>query len=198
MTYVLLPNAGQSLGQTRAQIRTNFQIIQTAFAVDHVDFNNIDAGKHKIIHFVTQAGNPVAVAGVGQLYTKTITGDQQLFYESGGGVVSKLSPMPILPVAAVNFQGRSPANGPCVLNYQTNVSNVQRIAKGFYRIDFATALPTANYYPTAIARRSLSVDASVSQLAGGSSLTVNNFTVNFLDSSLNDVDPQIGIVMVFQ
>jgi hypothetical protein len=66
-------------------------------AVDHVGFNfntispSIGGGNHKVIHFQTQGSNPVTVTGVGQEYTRTVTGDQQLFYKSGNGNVYQLT-----------------------------------------------------------------------------------------------------------
>jgi hypothetical protein len=48
-------------------------------------------GNHTIIHFVNQSGDPSPISSVGQLYTKTLSGDVALYYESGGGVVQLLT-----------------------------------------------------------------------------------------------------------
>lgn len=37
MTYVPCPNSGQSLGQTRDQMRTNTDLLKQSLAVNHVD-----------------------------------------------------------------------------------------------------------------------------------------------------------------
>lgn len=86
-----IPTVGQSLGASRPLILNNFNLIQTAFAVDHVDFNLSPLGYHKVIHFNTNSGNPAVVPLVGQLYTKTVSGDQQLFFKTGSNGVSQLT-----------------------------------------------------------------------------------------------------------
>lgn len=102
------PPDGTSLGQTKTTIRDNLDGTFLTLAVDHINNNGLPgakpAGYHKVIHMVPQAGNPVAVAGYGQLYARTITSvnnDQALFYETGGGRIAQLT-MNINPVAADN------------------------------------------------------------------------------------------------
>ncbi len=94
-----IPLATQSLGQTRQSIVDNMAILRSTLAVDHVDVNSSPNGYHKVIHYQNQAANPSTVAGVGQLYTRTLNSDQQLVFKSGGGVVTQLTG-PNAPLAA--------------------------------------------------------------------------------------------------
>lgn len=48
-----MPNAGQSLGATRDQIRNNILDIKNSLAVNHVDLDNgADTGKHLMTNFI--------------------------------------------------------------------------------------------------------------------------------------------------
>ncbi len=52
---------------------------------------NANDGYHKVIHFVTQGGNPGVVATAGQLYTKTQNAANELFYMNNAGTVTQLT-----------------------------------------------------------------------------------------------------------
>jgi hypothetical protein len=57
----ILPNSGQSLGQTRDDIKNNFTYINTGFLADHVELNSGgNSGKHKAVHFINQTNAPTA------------------------------------------------------------------------------------------------------------------------------------------
>lgn len=82
-----------SVDQPNMKINTNS--IKSIIGTDHLTFgtatgSQID-GYHKVIHFANQPGDPAAIIGTGQEYTKTITGDQQLFYRSGSGTITQLT-----------------------------------------------------------------------------------------------------------
>lgn len=82
MTYTLLPNSGQSLGETRAPIRTNFDLLQQDLDKNHVSINDADRGKHKYVELKNQATIPAGLtAGEYTLYSKTsaVTARNQLF-----------------------------------------------------------------------------------------------------------------------
>lgn len=70
MTYTLLPNSGQSLGQTRAAIRTNFQLIQTAQDTNHVALGVAGQGKHKFLQMPEQGSAPTTAVNEGGFYSK--------------------------------------------------------------------------------------------------------------------------------
>jgi len=60
-----IPQANQTLSITQPLILNNFNAINTAFAVDHVNFNDAGAGKHNKITFPVQV-LPIVIA-VGDL-----------------------------------------------------------------------------------------------------------------------------------
>ena len=88
MTYTLLPNSGQSLGQTRSSIRTNFSLIQTAQNTNHVAIDGSGAGKHKFLQMPEQGSAPATAANEAGFYAKVGTNPAQsnLFFrgESSG------------------------------------------------------------------------------------------------------------------
>lgn len=57
-----IPQANQTLAITQPLILNNFNAINTAFAVDHVNFNDPGQGKHNKITFPVQAVVPVFAA----------------------------------------------------------------------------------------------------------------------------------------
>lgn len=96
MTYTAnIPFDGQTLGNSKSQVRGNFTNYFNLISVDHNAPNATNQGYHKVIHFSNQGGDPATIAGVGQVYTKTVTdaygSGPQLFYRSGGGGVSQLT-----------------------------------------------------------------------------------------------------------
>lgn len=84
MTYIVLPDSGQTLGVSRPKINTNFSLIQSVFDLNHVTFNNSGAGKHRMMQMpVVQAASPGTAAGEIALYTKTaaVTAKPELFWQ---------------------------------------------------------------------------------------------------------------------
>jgi hypothetical protein len=87
MTFTLVPNSGQSLGQTRDAIRTNFSVLQTTIDQNHVDLNLANKGKHYVIQMPVTASIPVAplppgglVANEANIYAKTSSAASQIFF----------------------------------------------------------------------------------------------------------------------
>lgn len=87
MTYTSLPNTGQSLGQTRAAIKNNFDLIKTTVDQNHVDFDLSGAGKHNVIQMPVTGSIPVnpippggLVAGDANVYSKTANAASQIFF----------------------------------------------------------------------------------------------------------------------
>jgi hypothetical protein len=86
MALINVPLAGESLGQTRVPIQTNFITIGTAFAIDHVDYNTAGQGKHNKVTLPVQAVDPVLVANDIAIYSKVNGANvSQLFFERAGG-----------------------------------------------------------------------------------------------------------------
>jgi hypothetical protein len=65
-----VPLSGQTLGQTQAPINQNFSVIDTAFQVDHEDYNTTNQGAHNRISFLTQSPVPAPQAGIVQMYAQ--------------------------------------------------------------------------------------------------------------------------------
>jgi len=85
------PKNGTSLGSSKVPIRNNIDGTFLTLSVDHQNANEANPGYHTDIHMVPEASNPAAVPGIGQLYSNTVGSDQQLFYESGLGVISQIT-----------------------------------------------------------------------------------------------------------
>lgn len=68
-----VPLSGQSLGVTRVPINQNFSVIDTAFSVDHVDYNDPNQGKHDKVTMPVQAASPTSGAGEVVLFSRTST-----------------------------------------------------------------------------------------------------------------------------
>lgn len=97
------PPDGSSLGQTKTTIRNNLDGTFLTLGVDHINNNGQPgakpAGYHNVTHWVPQGADPVTVPGYGQGYSKTVSGDQQLFWKSGNGVVQQITSS-VAPVIA--------------------------------------------------------------------------------------------------
>lgn len=76
-----VPLAGQTLAQTRDPIRNNFNSINTAFNVNHVDFGLADQGKHKWVTLINQAASPAFGASETGLFNaiSVLTNVQETF-----------------------------------------------------------------------------------------------------------------------
>ena len=74
-----VPLAGQTLAVTRAPINQNFTTINTAFAVNHVEYGLGDQGKHKFLQFPQQAAAPTTSPTELALYVKGVAGNPQMF-----------------------------------------------------------------------------------------------------------------------
>ena len=136
-----IPASGNNPSADQPTMLANNVATQGIIAVDHVGYNMPDGGYHTIIHQVPYVPtmlnpDPAPTSGFGQIYQKTISGDQQLFYESGNGVISQISPA-ILIRASIAFTGNGIAIG-TPFNCTVGGTNP-------YTITFTTTLPTTNY-----------------------------------------------------
>lgn len=86
-----IPNGPNNPSADQPNMRTNTNSIFLWTDVDHIGFEADNGGYHSVIHQPPKNGDPGAIVGIGQTYTKTISGDQQLFYESGGGIITQLT-----------------------------------------------------------------------------------------------------------
>jgi hypothetical protein len=122
-----VPNAPNDPSDDQPQMLINTVSIGNLIAVDHVGFNNANGGYHTVIHQGNAPSNmdPGKIADIGQLYVKTITFnsvmDQQLFFESGNGIISQLT-TGITPLVAAN--GYSYIAGGVIVQWgQTTANN---------------------------------------------------------------------------
>ncbi len=70
LAYNDTPLSTDQINQTQAPIRTNFLNIRTLLGVNHVDFADVDNGKHKFVTFPLQVAAPVFLAGEVGLYNQ--------------------------------------------------------------------------------------------------------------------------------
>lgn len=183
-TYVPgYPPDGSSLGQTKATIRNNLDGTFQTLAVDHINNNgqpgSKPAGYHKVIHVVPQASNPGAVAGYGQLFSKTInsyTSDQALFWETGAGLVQQLT-VNVTPSATTS--GYSFLPGGIIIQWGQSTSGT-----GTQPISFPIVFPNAcfNVQITQTSTDFISTPASVKYSSGFSN---SGFTFLYKGSSIN-------------
>lgn len=81
-----VPLPGQTLAQTRDPINQNFATINTAFLVNHAEYNTADQGKHTTVTFPQLAGSP-AVPGATEInfFSKALAGTPQVYAQRASG-----------------------------------------------------------------------------------------------------------------
>jgi hypothetical protein len=82
-----VPLTGQTLNATRVPINQNFSVIDTAFQVDHIDYNIAGQGQHNKVSFPVQNPIPAPQAGIVQLYSvlSAITNEPELVFTHQAG-----------------------------------------------------------------------------------------------------------------
>jgi hypothetical protein len=92
-----VPQTGQTLGATRNSIQTNFSTVDTAFTVDHVQYNDGSGGqgKHKKVTFPVQSPAPSFSAGEVGLYNflNPLTAKNELYLHRITGASTSNIPM---------------------------------------------------------------------------------------------------------
>ena len=144
MPYQLVPNAGESLLDTRDVIRENFNIITTAQSVNHFVYGHADQGKHKFLQMPEQLSAPATGVNEGGVYTKVSNTTTRLFFrDEGSGSEVQLNPS-----ALVSFPAFGQAIGDVVPQYSYNImpiTGVKKTAVGKYTITFKNNLASAFY-----------------------------------------------------
>ena len=86
-----VPLAGQTLLATRNPINQNFATINTGFAVNHIEYNLADQGKHKFLQMPEQIAAPAVAANEAGLYAAigALSGVTELSFrrENNGAVI---------------------------------------------------------------------------------------------------------------
>lgn len=81
-----IPASGQTLGNSRLQVVNNFSSLRTTISnatkPNHIDVNNVGAGKHIFVQIPTQSPSAanLPLNGEGGLITQNIGGSSELFY----------------------------------------------------------------------------------------------------------------------
>lgn len=94
-----VPVPGQSLGASRDLINQNFSVIDTAFTVNHVPYNDGSGlqGKHKVVQFPVQSAIPSLTVGDITMYNKLPaspypqTGVNELFIVKADGTTTPIT-----------------------------------------------------------------------------------------------------------
>jgi hypothetical protein len=100
-----VPAAANNPSNDQNPMRVNNVSNAAIWNVDHFGFGLNEGGWHNIIHLPAQLADPAPATSpvnAGQLYTKTVSGDLELFYESSGGIISQLTATGITPTPGVN------------------------------------------------------------------------------------------------
>lgn len=148
MTFTLVPNSGQSLGQTRIPINTNFSVIQTAQDVNHVALNSVGAGKHKFLQMPNQGTPPTTAANESGIfaYLDPVNADSEVYFrrENKTGAfaaITKDLPITSIPITAAGVFNSTGS----LLGRSFNMAAATRNSLGVFTINFTQALPTTNY-----------------------------------------------------
>ena len=90
MALIVTPNTGQNLNQTLIPIQTNFGTIDTAFAVNHIDYGTTGQGKHILVTMPVNASPTPTLSGEMSLFTQLVSGTPQMFIQqqTGGAVIN--------------------------------------------------------------------------------------------------------------
>ncbi len=86
-----VPNGPNDPADDQPLMLTNTSSINALIAVNHVGFNAANGGIHNIVQFQNQGSTDPAPAAFGQVYTKTVGADVQLFYESALGIIEQIT-----------------------------------------------------------------------------------------------------------
>lgn len=137
MVYSLIPNAGQSLGQTRDGIKENFTTLQTAFNVDHVDLDASGQGFHAKVNFPEGSAPSVATGSV-VMYAKDTNSRPTIWMrqENNGTEIQLSGPDP-----TVSTNGKTFLPGGLLL--QWGAASI--VPNGSNTITFPTAFSSGPY-----------------------------------------------------
>lgn len=200
-------NAQENIDVSQPKVTTNFQQLNTLFAIDHYAYNDSTAslrGKHKAVRLVEQAADPSTAADELAVYSKEISGATEIVWRApSDGTVYQMTSAGALftgikPVAAVNWQD---ANLP-TLGSQLNVASVSLATvsgREIYTITFTSALSTANIFWSV--QGFASSGACYGRVAQGSYATrvnTSQIQVEFVDGSNNPVNPIGASVVIWE
>jgi hypothetical protein len=83
MTYTPdVPVTGQTLGNSKPLINSNFMLIPQLIAVNHISFGQPGVGKHNLVSFYSQGSDQATGATDVAAYSKTAGGNTQLYFRA--------------------------------------------------------------------------------------------------------------------
>lgn len=87
-----IPAASDILQVSQGDLQQNFQSLAPAFNENHVNLNSAGAGKHSVVDFSQQSGDPATDATDYAIYSKLVSGALELFARKpSSGTVYQLS-----------------------------------------------------------------------------------------------------------
>lgn len=166
-----IPQPTQSLGQTWSPIQANFNAIQAAWVINHVDYNSLNplAGKHNLVTMPEQAADPVTLADEMAIYTKDVNGISQLFIApEAAGVVRNITGAYYTPALPWALGSKGYTTLPSGLFLQFGYNTIT----GTGPIAFPIAFPNACF----IVQTTISIDTNI--IMSVNTITAANFTIN--------------------
>lgn len=169
-----IPQGSDNPSTSQGQILNNFQAINTAFNLNHGNFNDADQGKHDLIDLVRQTLPKAANATEGLLFSALVNGASELYYAKDGA-------------NGVQFTGLQPSTGGGTgTSYSWDFAIGLSIRFGSVShtgtattITFDTAFPNSAY----VVLISPQGSAALETASNVQSLTTANFSINTVSSS---------------
>lgn len=137
-----VPQSAQTLGQTQSLIQANFATIDTAFTVNHVQYNDGSGnqGKHAFVQFSVLGASPTPAAGDVSLYNfaSTLTGVNELFLVKSDATTT-------IPMTATNKATPGWAYLPSGILVKWGTTNPVHTSNPFaYTFPVASTIPVFN------------------------------------------------------
>jgi len=180
-----IPDGPNNPSVDQPKMKTNTNSINDLIGVDHITFNLNNGGFHTDIHISPQGADPAPFAGVGQLYTKTVgaPADQQLFYESGGGVINQLTG----GANSATVNGFTFLDGGILFQWGQYKITTPDTLNGFFIITFPTAFPTTLFSVVATPFFTSSTIATNKHDWAGVNSSLTTFKIAFVGFKQDDL-----------
>lgn len=145
MALYNVPLSGQTLNTTRIPIQNNFNTINAAFLVDHVDYGTPGQGKHNKITFPSLGAVPTFLASEIGLFNQTAapTGRNDIWM-SRGNVPPYPAAGAAFPITGYNTVGAGQTNGWTYLPSGLKIvwGNSTIPSNGLLQVTYSTDVPT--------------------------------------------------------
>jgi hypothetical protein len=183
-----IPQPNDLISASQAQIQTNFAQADTAFGIDHTPFSTLaNQGQHKKVTLIAPITDPNQAGQLSSVYTKTSGTGVELFYQHGtaGNGVSQLTGGGVTAAAWALFNGTTVGTNPPSVGF--NITSIQRIATGQYKVNFTRSF-SSNLYVSLIVADLNGTGTSIffnSRNAADMSFTVKNGSSATDSSNIN-------------